>query len=463
MGARRYIGRGMLLAAVVAITVSLTACGMFKPLANAPPTPMPERWQANVAAETQSSAVWWKAFADPQLEALLDAVLRENTNVRTSALQLERARLQATYASRSRIQDFAIAANAGASKTSDAGIVARSSGVSAAVSYEVDLWDRLKNERDAASWEATASAADRRAVLLTEIGNAASLHWQLAFVNEAITNAQADISNAMRTLVLVNSRYRAGYVSGLDVSQAEAALTAQRVRLSALMQQRVVARHDLSLLLARAPAADIATELPRLPVSSVLAIAAGLPAELLARRPDVAAAESRLRATLASVNAERAGFYPAFTLTSKFGTSSDALAGLFRNPIASIGASLVLPALEWNKTKLTLQLSESRYEEAVLNFKQRLYGALREVEDTLSARMQLAEEAKQLAEALTLAQRSEKISQTRFLAGATDAQPWLNAQQAARVAQLDITQNRLNQLNNHVKLVKALGGDPEVK
>jgi outer membrane protein TolC len=133
------------------------------------------------------------------------------------------------------------------------------------------------------------------------------------------------------------------------------------------------------------PRCSIVAERQRLPEGALPAIKAGLPASLLGRRPDLRAAELRLREYLANVDASRASFYPTFTLTGSLGSSSISLEQVLKNPIATLGAGLTLPFLQWNTARLTVAVSQTSYEEAVVNFRQTLYTALSEVENSLAA------------------------------------------------------------------------------
>jgi outer membrane protein TolC len=186
-------------------------------------------------------------------------------------------------------------------------------------------------------------------------------------------------------------------------------------------------------------------------------VAAGIPAAILANRPDLHAAELRLREALANVDVTRTSFYPSFSLTGSLGTSSTALTNLFRNPVATLGAGLALPFIEWNTMKLSVRVSESQYEEAVVNYRQRLYTALAEVENSLSARSQLLAEEEKLRVAVAQARRAESIARLRFDSGYTDLQLWLIAQAGLRSAERSLLQNRLSQMNNLASLYKALG------
>ncbi|MBJ9881532.1 TolC family protein, partial [Burkholderia cenocepacia] len=201
-----------------------------------------------------------------------------------------------------------------------------------------------------------------------------------------------------------------------------------------------------------------AAEPAALPDAAPPDVAAGLPASLLGRRPDLRAAEFRLRESLAQVDATRTSFYPTFTLTGSAGTTSTSLERVLTNPVGTLGLGLALPFIQWNTMQLQIRVSKSQYEEAVVGFRQRLYTALAEVENALSARVQLEREAEQRTLSLAQAQRAERLAAARFAAGATAVQPWLDQQQVLRSAQSADELTRLNRLNNQMKLYRALGG-----
>lgn len=177
-------------------------------------------------------------------------------------------------------------------------------------------------------------------------------------------------------------------------------------------------------------------------------------------RPDLRAAEARLRATLAAVDEVRLSFYPTASLTGTLGSSSVWLAEVLENPLATLGYGLPVVSLfvQWNTLNLELNVAEAEYEQAVMAFRQSLYAALGEVEKALSARTRHADEARYLEESLTLARESERLSEIRYRAGAIGLADWLAASQLRRGAEADLASNRLNQLTNLMELFQALGG-----
>jgi NodT family efflux transporter outer membrane factor (OMF) lipoprotein len=414
---------------------------------------------SNAAALDLQSA-WWERFNDPQLNALMTQALRSNADLAAAGLRVQRAQLLSGLADTNRSPGASVTANVNRSRDLHTGHHVDASGLTALLSYEVDLWGKLASQRDAAQWAAHATQADCHATALALTGTTATLYWQVAQANQLVTLGEADIAYARKTRDLLTAKFDAGAVSGLARTQAELNLANQMAAQTQWVQRRTETRHALALLLDQPPNAPLPagiTEKQALPGSALPELNANLPADVLARRPDLQSAEMRLRESFSNIDVARTSFYPSFSLTGGVGTASDSLLDLTRNPVAFLGAGLALPFIHWNTAKLNVRVSEVQYEEAVVTFRQRLYTALAEVEDTLSARSQLNTEHELLVVALEQATRTDTINETRFRSGMVEFQVWLDAQLGRRNAERALAYNRFNQLANEVRLYKALG------
>lgn len=180
----------------------------------------------------------------------------------------------------------------------------------------------------------------------------------------------------------------------------------------------------------------------------------------LGRRPDLRAAELRLRKLLAETDVAKASFYPTLSLTDTLGGSSADLANLPDNPFAALASSITFPFLSWNKLELNLDYSRAEYDEAVVSFRQTLYEAMKEVEDALSDRKNLVDKGDRLSESLEAARKVEHIYEVRYKSGAGTLKDWLDAQDTRRSAEDALAGNIYNRLLNYVTLYQALGGDP---
>lgn len=457
------------LSACMAVVLLLGGCASsFNPPFEVPATTVPARYahaSANTTDNRTSSPTsndpWWTNFQDPALNRLVDQALQRNNNLAAAAIRVRRAQLQAGLADSKLGPQFSASASVGASRRLESGAsTTRSNSVSLGASYELDLWNKLGSQRDVAQWEAQATAQDRDSTALALTGTTARLYWQLGFLNQRLASSAQSIAYAQKTFDLVQAQYRAGAVSGLEVAEAQQSLASQQASQTQLQQQAVEAATALALLFDGPPGTRYADP-KTLPETVLPPVSAGLPTELLARRPDLRAAELRLRKTFTSMDATRASYYPALTLTGSLGSSSTALAQVLQNPVAALGLGLTLPFLQRTQMKLDIQVSETQYEEAVLNFRQTLYTALGDVDNALSARQQLGEQAVLLEQSLAAARRTEQLYEIRYRAGSVALKTWLDAQEKRRSAEIALAENRLNRLINHVTLYQALGGDAQ--
>ncbi len=439
---------------------ALTACAAHGRHERPAPN-IPAAWQQRDGAESAAPGQqrWWERFGDPALDALVHDALQHNNDLAVAALEVRRARLEAGLAAGAQLPTLTAGATAGASRALSGGASTTPSfGLSGTASWEVDLFGRLASQRSAAQWEATATEQDREGAALILTGTTATLYWKIGYLKQRLALSEQSIAYARKALELAKALQEAGSGSGLDVAQAEQVTASQEAAHTQLEQQLVEARHALALLFDGGLTAT-RPEPDRLSDSPLPGVEAGLPAELLSRRPDLRAAELRLRSLYASADATRAGWYPTLTLTGGFGTASDALSRLLQNPVATLGAGLVLPFVQWRDLRRKVEISDIQAEAAAIGFRQTLTRALVDVENALSARTNTLLQAEKLARSLAAARRAESLSEIRFRAGATSLKVWLDAQEARRQTEAALAENRFNQLLTHVALIEALGGD----
>ncbi|MFZ2871363.1 efflux transporter outer membrane subunit [Zavarzinia sp.] len=442
------------------LALFLAGCGALDTPYQVPKTVTAAQWTEAATGGQALGADWWKAFRDPALDALIAEALSRNNDLAIAAIRVSKARATAGIADDQRLPQFSASASAEGSRTlSDPRVTARQSGTSASAAWEIDLWNKLGREADAAHFEAAATEEDLNASALSLVGTVADLYWTIAYLNERIDLARQSIAYAEKTLALVENMVAAGGASDLELAEAQYNLENQRASLHTLLQQRTEQRNALAILF-DGPPESVKPESLRLPREALPAIDAGLPASLLGRRPDLRAAELRLRSTLASADATRLSYYPGFSLTGSLGTSSTSLIDVLENPVASLGLGLVLPFLNWDQTQLNIEVSKLDYEEAVVSFRQSLYQALGDVENALASRRHYANEVADREKALAAARMAEGLYESRFRAGAVSLQSWLDSQESRRSAESSLAQSRLNALSAYITLCQALGGSP---
>ncbi len=448
-----------------AFIVCIAGCSLTRTHYTRPPLDTPKQWQQVKQATTDSEAGsitagghWWRRFQDPSLNALVEEALRRNADLAAATIRVRQAQLQAQLAKNQLFPTVDAQVSFNETRTLyTPTYTTRSAGTSLAASYEVDLWGRLASLSAAAQWEARATEQDRESTALTLVGTLMRLYWQSAYLNQLIRSNQASIGYAQQTLALIQSQYRAGAVTELEVVQARQNLETQQADRAQLLDQQSQTATSLALLFDAPPESTRTVTLQSLSDVVLPDIEPGLPAEILSHRPDVHAAELRLRASLANVDATRAGFYPTFTLTGSLGTVSTRLAEVLKNPVGTLGAGLTLPFIQWRDAKYTIGISRAEYEQAVVSFRQTFYRALSDVENALSTRLHLAERDEFLTRNLNDARTAEHLNEVRYKAGAVALTAWLDAQEARRAAENAWALNRLNQLTTQVALYQALG------
>lgn len=428
-----------------------------------PAVTVPAAWQQSAPSGAQSATSvqsdrWWQHFGDVTLNKLVDDALARNTDLAQAAIKVRRAQLKAGLAASDQLPTVSVSGSSANARKLDGGTTTRTNTVTAGVSWELDLWGRLAALRDVADWEAQATEADRQAAALSLVGTVAKLYWQVAYLNQRIEASEQSIAYARKTLSLVQTQHRAGSATGLDEAQATQTVTSQLASHTQLLQQRTEARNALAILF-DGPPGQAVSESSRLPQSALPVVEPGLPASLLTRRPDLKAAELRLRESYATVDATRVSYYPTLTLTGSVGGSSSALSDVLSNPVGTLGAGLVLPFVQWRDMQRNVAVSQADAELAVLGFRSTWYQALADTENALSARRQYDAQGEQLELALASALKVEKLYEVQYRAGAVPLKSWLDAQESRRTAENSLAENRLNRLTNTVTLYQALGGD----
>ncbi len=427
-------------------------------------------WQGDQPAGTPASPAptapvpapadpWWHSFGDPGLNALMPVVLAANNDVFSAALRARRALLEADLAGVPRIPSLSGSVSAGRNMPlSGDGKARNNAGTSLGLSYEVDLWGRIAASRGAAGMEALASAEDVETARLTVIAATLSTWWRLAHANQSIASARAGLETTYRTREIVATMLRARTASELERLEMEQTVETQLSSLAALERERDAQRAALAVLLNGA--ANPAAEPQMLPQGALPPLAPGLPASLLSRRPDLRAAELRLRATLRRTDERKAGYFPALTLSGSLSTSGEKLAEFLTNPVGALASQISMPFLNLKEMGLNLKVSQAQYEEAVASFRGTVLTALSEVVTGLSARETLQRQDDHLARSLTLQRQVQGLYEVRLRAGAVPLRTLLEAQERTRTSENAVIDNRLARLLNEATLYRALGGSP---
>lgn len=439
--------------------VLLAGCSTLSTPYVRPALPNAPAWQDSAGVTAPAAATdWWRSFGDPKLDVLVEAVLRNNNDILGATLRVKKALIQSEQSGAARLPVLNGTGSGQSAVAFQDGSTTNSFTLGLGASYEVDLWGRLAGAQDIAALQAAASAEDFETARTTVVAATIETYWRLAFTNQDLAIARAGLEAAKKVETLVVSQAAAGAATELELAEVRQSVESQAAQLVDLEQSRVTLRNAMAVLLNGLPTP--VTEPQSLPQRTPVKITVGLPSELLARRPDLRAAELRLRASLRGVDTTRASLYPQVSLTGNLGSTSNELLQLLANPIATLGAGLVLPFLNFKDGELRVKVSEIDYQIAVSEFRAALLTAYSDTGNALSARTMLNEKSRRLRGALEAAQAAARLTEERYRAGSVALRIWLDAQERSRTAQRALAANRLDQLVTEVQIFRVLGGSP---
>ncbi|EKO4006512.1 efflux transporter outer membrane subunit [Vibrio fluvialis] len=424
---------------------------------------VPEQWQTGqTQSETQAISQWWTSFGDPQLNQWVEKVLATNSDLAIATLTLKQARLEAGLATSDTYPDVSASVSGERSKPLDGGDSSKSYQTSLSVSYELDLWGKLSAAKDAAMWTALATQQEREATAQSLVATTAQLYWQIGYLNQRVELSNNDINDAKETLALTQSQYRHGSVTRVNVLEAERTLAGLEATHRDYLQQRTEAVNAFAILFDQPPQ-DLATSIPALPDYAVPTIEAGVPADVLNRRPDVKQSLFELKSVLATKDNTDTNYFPSLTLTGALGGSSTELRKLLSDPIGTLGADLTLPFLNWNEMQLNRDIAQVKYESAIVSYRKTLYAALQDVDNALSAKENYEFQAEKLQKQYDSAAEVARIYKSQYEYGAIDITTLLDAQENERSAKASLLENRYNQLVNIATVYQSLGGEDIVR
>jgi multidrug efflux system outer membrane protein len=446
--------------------LGLAACSTLIPPYERPAAPVPGTYAveltpaATPGSEPAAEIEWQRFFTDERLKRLIDIALKNNRDLRVAVLDIEQAR--AAYQIRRADLYPSVGAGASVTRQPDAfGHMEQVYVVGLAVSsYEIDLFGRVHDLSEVALDQYLATAEARKAVQISLVASVATTYLSLAADEELLKVTQQTLSTREESTRLTKLRFDNGASSELDYRQAESLLEGARATLAATLRQRSLDANALTLLLGQSIPADLPAPIPLDVQRMVADPPAGLPSDLLVRRPDIRSAERQLLAANANIGAARAAFFPHITLTTSLGTASTELSGLFKGgSFAVTGAvQLLQPIFDAGRNQANLDVAKVNRDIAVAQYEKSIQTAFREVSDALAGRATLGEELRAQAAQTNALAIAYRLADLRYRAGASSYLDSLDAQRALFVAQQSLIQTQAAQLQNNVALYRALGG-----
>ena len=422
-------------------------------------------WQLAVPNDTASRGEWWRLFNDPALDTLESRALAANQDLRAAAARVEQARAAAGLAHGAYWPQVGFATSVSRDRTSGTTdnlppqLTTTTVRAPLTASWELDLFGRVRRLNESARADAEASAATFESVRLSLTAEVAVNYFSLRALDRESALLQQTAVLRRRALDLVSAQQRGGATGELDVARAETELATVETDAAALANRRAALQNALAVLLG-APASEFALVTDTAVESLPPVVPAGLPAGLLERRPDIAAAERTLASANARIGVAKAAFFPAISLTGSAGYASNDIDHLFTadSRTWSIGPSLYLPIFQGGRNRANLARSRAAYDESVAVFRQSVLVAFREVQDALTATRLLAEQSAAQNRALVSARRAAQLAQTRYDAGYVTYFEVIDAQRTVLGLERAAAQLAAQRLNNGVALIKSLGG-----
>jgi multidrug efflux system outer membrane protein len=453
--------------ATVLLGVALGGCALG-PDYRRPGVPTPGAWRdatphADPAALADLS--WWQLFQDEELKELVRVALQENKDLRIAVTRVDQARAVLGITRADQLPRVDAGASATTNRTSET-VRPRGQGGEASVlsttadlSFEIDIWGRLRRASEAARAELLASEEARHAVAMTLVSDVAAAYLQLRELDLELEITRRNVESRRQSLQIARERLGAGLTSALDLRQAEAELASTAAQIPDLERQIAQTENQLSILLGRNPG-GVTRGRPLAGQTFPPAVPAGLPSALLERRPDIRQAEATLVAANARIGVAKAAFFPQISLTGLFGVESGALSDLFTGPsrVWRFGPSAALPIFNAGRNRANLALTEAQQREALHRYEQAIQQAFREVEDALVAHRKAREALAEQDGAVRASREALAIAEFRYTSGLTSYLEVLDAQRTLLTAEVAQSRTLGAQLIAVVQLYRALGG-----
>ena len=445
--------------AVSALALALTACQSMRgpePVAQAN---IPGAYLGNASGTSIAEQGYKNFFADQRLVQVLDLALANNRDLRTAALNIQRAQQQYQITSNNQLPTIGASGDvlrqdqgAGAQTRYNVGL-----GVTA---YELDFWGRVRSLKDNAldNYLATASARDATQIAL--VGQVAQAWLSYSFANANLKLADQTLKAQLDSYNLNKKRFDVGIDSEVPVRQAQISVETARNDVANYKTQIAQAQNLLNLLVGQTVPNELLPKQRLTRVTNASALTSGLPSDLLNNRPDVKSAEYQLSAAGANIGAAKARLFPTISLTGSAGYASTDLSDLFKSGafVWALGPSLDIPIFDWGTRRANVKISETDQQIALSDYEKSIQSAFREVNDALAVRQNIGDRLTAQRRLVDATNTTYKLSNARFRAGIDSFLTVLDAQRGSYAAEQGLLLLEQANLNNQVELYKTLGG-----
>lgn len=443
----------------------LTGCASAPDQQSPPNITLPEHWSAATLIDSTKPQAWLEDFQSPQLIALIDEALAHNADLQLAAARLDQSISEARIAGADPRPQLALGLNGQRQKistfgpTSTAGIRFDNYDFGLNLNWELDLWGRLRNRNSAALAQVAATQAEFEGARLSLAAQVSKRWFNSLEAHQQLQLAESTARAYSENLNAIEARFKRGISSGVDLSRIRTQNASAQAQIAARQRALDGATRALEVLLGRYPDASVAADsdmLPDLP----RAIPAGIPAQLLQRRPDLIAAERKLAAVDQELRAANKDRLPRISLTASGGSSSQEFQELLDSDFSvwSLGANLTQPLFQGGRIAANIDRTQAQVDQARAHYRATALQAFLEVEATLAAEKFLQEEYARLAQSAEEAHTTETLAWQRYRNGSADFLQALDAQRTADQARSQLLRLRNSLLQNRIDLYLALGG-----
>ena len=425
----------------------------------------------NTAEQYNLNLAWWGVYGDKDLERLVALALKRNVDYAVAAITINRALYEAKILGAELVPTFSADIGETASRRLD-GLTGENAGQDRVthsytsqlgVSYEIDLWQRLRNAATAQEWEYQATILDRETARLALVNSVVSGYFNLRYLNQAIELTEASVRRYSQLLDITKTRNELGKVDSVEPWQAEQSLLAEQNSLVSLQTERKQAEQTLRDLLNLRPGEDLQIGSADLLTTPTAEVNLDVPIAALAARPDIRASEARLQGAFKTVQASRGDWYPSITVGSSLSASSQRSSSLFDVPYLAGTISINLPFLQWNTLRWNLKISEEAFEQTKLELEQAVTTALNEVDAAYTAYGNTRRILEQTRAKHEIDVRIASYYEDRYRLGATELSDWLEALNTADESLLSALSAKYQLISWENQIYKAMGGRYEPK
>jgi len=435
----------------------ISGCSVHSPMISESTVDLPDSYSSGEPIPAPPIGRWWKKFGDDKLNELIEEAFKHNLDITQSYERLQQSLALARKTGASRGPILNIEGSGGRTKKS--GVTADTYQLSAAASFEIDLWSKLGSSSRAARLDALASEEDLRSLYISISAQVADLYFLAIEQRAQLALSDKTIESFQDTFNRVENRYRQGLVPAIDLYQSRQNLYSARAKRPASEQKLATTLNALSVLIGRFPDNKTGGDVKEL--KDAPEFPAGIPSEILTERPDIRAAYQRLNAADERIGAAVADRFPSFNLVGTYGGSSTAVRNVLDSPniLWNILLQAVQPVIDSGRRKAEVKRTKAVFRENLAGYHQTVLNAFKDVEDSLAKGKAAEERIVMLGETAASSESSLRLAIDRYMQGLTDYLPVLTAQLSHFSAESSLLEARRQLISDRIQLARALGGE----